>query len=89
MAAKNDVSGREKGGESVSGEEIQRWTAGRKAAIVLDLPLVLGLGPKNIVLLATTLLVCVVTVSTGRTSVMQGAVHLVLFATYLFLACVP
>jgi Ca2+:H+ antiporter len=59
------------------------------AAIVLDLPLVLGLGPKNIVLLATTLLVCVITVGTGRTSVMQGAVHLVLFATYLFLACVP
>ena len=59
------------------------------AAIVLDLPLVLGLGPKNIVLLATTLLVCVITVGTGRTSVMQGAVHLVLFATYVFLACVP
>ena len=37
MAAKNDVSGREKGGESGSGEEIQRWTAGRKAAIVIDL----------------------------------------------------
>ena len=36
MAAKNDVSGREKGGESGAGEEIQRWTAGRKAAIVLD-----------------------------------------------------
>lgn len=59
------------------------------SAITLDLPLVLGLGPKEIVLLATTLLVCVVTVGTGRTSVMQGAVHLVLFATYLFLACVP
>ncbi|MFZ4430753.1 MAG: transposase [Phycisphaerales bacterium] len=37
MAAKNDVSGCEKGGESGAGEEIQRWTAGRKAAIVLDL----------------------------------------------------
>jgi Ca2+/H+ antiporter len=31
----------------------------------------------------------VVTLGTGRTSMMQGAVHLVLFATYLFLACVP
>lgn len=59
------------------------------AAVSLDLPLVLGLDPKDVVLLATALLVCMVTVGTGRTSVMQGAVHLVLFATYLFLACVP
>ncbi len=53
------------------------------------LQLVLGLDPKDIVLLATALLVSVVTLGTGRTSMMQGAVHLVLFATYLFLACVP
>ena len=53
------------------------------------LPLVLGLEPKDIVLLATALLVSVVTLGTGRTSMMQGAVHLVLFATYVFLACVP
>jgi Ca2+:H+ antiporter len=33
--------------------------------------------------------VSVVTLGTGRTSMMQGAVHLVLFATYLFLACIP
>ena len=51
--------------------------------------LVLGLEPRDIVLLATALLVSVVTLGTGRTSMMQGAVHLVLFATYLFLACVP
>ena len=53
------------------------------------LQLILGLDPKDIVLLATALLVSVVTLGTGRTSMMQGAVHLVLFATYLFLACVP
>jgi len=58
-------------------------------ATACGLPLVLGLGPKDIVLLATALLVSVVTLGTGRTSMMQGAVHLVLFATYLFLACVP
>jgi Ca2+:H+ antiporter len=40
-------------------------------------------------LAAAALLVSVVTLGTGRTSMMQGAVHLVLFATYLFLACVP
>ena len=58
-------------------------------ASAYGLPLVLGLEPKDIVLLATALLVSVVTLGTGRTSMMQGAVHLVLFATYLFLACVP
>jgi Ca2+:H+ antiporter len=58
-------------------------------ATAYGLPLVLGLEPKDIVLLATALLVSAVTLGTGRTSMMQGAVHLVLFATYLFLACVP
>jgi Ca2+:H+ antiporter len=58
-------------------------------ATAYRLPLVLGLDPKDIVLLATALLVSVVTLGTGRTSMMQGAVHLVLFATYVFLACVP
>ena len=53
------------------------------------LQLVLGLDPKDILLLATALLVSVVTLGTGRTSMMQGAVHVVLFTTYLFLACVP
>jgi len=58
-------------------------------ANAFELPLVLGLAPKDVTLLATALLVSVITVGTGRTSVMQGAVHLVLFATYLFLSCVP
>jgi hypothetical protein len=29
------------------------------------------------------------TLGTGRTSMMPGAVHRVLFATYLVLACIP
>jgi len=58
-------------------------------AILFDLPLTLGLPAKDIALLATALMVCVMTIAIGRTSVMQGAVHLVLFATYLFLTCVP
>jgi Ca2+:H+ antiporter len=33
--------------------------------------------------------VATITLGTGRTSIMQGAVHLVLFATFLFLAMVP
>ena len=50
--------------------------------------LVLGLEPKEIVLLATALLVSAVTLGTGRTSMMQGAVHLVLFAIFLLLMVV-
>jgi Ca2+:H+ antiporter len=50
-------------------------------ATAYGLPLVLGLDPKDVVLLVTPLLVSVVTLGTGRTSMMQGAVHLVLFAT--------
>ncbi len=59
------------------------------ASIVFRLPLHLGLAQKDIVLLAVTLLVSAVTLGTGRTYVMQGAVHLVLFGAYLFLAFVP
>jgi Ca2+:H+ antiporter len=59
------------------------------AAITLDFPLVLGLGPKDLVMLAVTFLVSAVTLGSGRTQVMQGAIHLVLFATFLFLAFVP
>ncbi|MFN7955929.1 MAG: ionic transporter y4hA [bacterium] len=59
------------------------------ASILFNLPLVLGVAPKDMVLLAITFLVSAVTLTTGRTYVMQGAVHLVLFASYLFLAFVP
>ena len=59
------------------------------AALIYDLPLVLGLGAKDLVLLAVTFLVSTFTLGTGRTHMMQGAVHLVLFAAFLFLAVVP
>ena len=59
------------------------------ASVVFKLPLVLGLEPKDIAMLTVTFLVSAVTLGTGRTYVMQGAVHLVLFAAYLFLAVVP
>lgn len=58
------------------------------AALALDLPLILGLDPKDVALLALTFLVSAVTLGTGRTHVMQGAVHLVIFAAFLFLAVV-
>jgi len=59
------------------------------ASIAFGLPLVLGLEPKDIALLVVTFLVSGVTLGTGRTYVMRGAVHLVLFAAFLFLALVP
>jgi Ca2+:H+ antiporter len=59
------------------------------ASIVFHLPLVLGLGPKDMAMLVVTFLVSAVTLGTGRTYMMQGAVHLVLFAAFLFLALVP
>lgn len=59
------------------------------AAILFDLPLELGLEPKDLVLLAITFVVSAVTLGSGRTHMMQGAVHLVLFAAFLFLAVVP
>jgi Ca2+:H+ antiporter len=59
------------------------------ASAALKLPLVLGLESKDIAMLVLTFLVSAVTLGTGRTYLMQGAVHLVLFAAYLFLSFVP
>jgi Ca2+:H+ antiporter len=59
------------------------------AAIAFGMPLILGLGPKDLVMLAVTFLLSAVTLGTGRTHMMQGAVHLVVFAAFLFLAFVP
>ena len=58
-------------------------------AIVLGQRLELGLGVKEQLLLALTLFIGVVTLGTGRTTVLQGIVHLVMFAAFLFLAIVP
>lgn len=58
-------------------------------SIWLDMPLQLGLGAKDLVLLLLTFMVGTLTVAIGRTTVMQGAVHLVIFAAFLFLSLVP
>ena len=59
------------------------------ASIAFKLPLVLGLEAKDIALLALTFVMSAFTLGTGRTYVMQGAVHLVVFAAFLVLAFVP
>ncbi|BCL74938.1 ionic antiporter [Jeongeupia sp. HS-3] len=51
--------------------------------------LLLGLEMKETVLLALTLLVGSMSLATGRTTVLQGIVHLVIFASFLFFAIVP
>jgi Ca2+:H+ antiporter len=58
-------------------------------SVLLDLPLVLGLDAKDLVLLMLAFLVSTITLGTGRTNLMQGAVHLVIFAAFLFLTLVP
>jgi Ca2+:H+ antiporter len=58
-------------------------------AVALGLPLELGLEPKDIALLTLSFIVGAITLGSGRTNVMQGAVHLVIFAAFLFLSLVP
>jgi Ca2+:H+ antiporter len=58
-------------------------------SIALGLPLTLGLPAKEVALLALSLLLSSMTLSGGRATVLQGAVHLVVFAAFLFLAMVP
>jgi len=58
-------------------------------SLFMDRPIVLGLIDKEIVLLALTLIVGVITLGTGRTTFLQGVIHLVIFAAFLFFAVVP
>lgn len=59
------------------------------ASVLLERELLLGLGGKELVLLVLTYLVASFTLATGRTNLMLGAVHVVIFAAFLFLALVP
>ena len=58
-------------------------------SLLLGKPLTLGLDPKEEVLLALTFVVSVLTLGTGRTTVLQGMVHVIIFAIFLFLAVTP
>ncbi len=57
--------------------------------IWIDVPLILGLGATQMVLLALTVVVGVLTIVPGRATRLQGAVHLVLLAAFIFLAINP
>jgi Ca2+:H+ antiporter len=59
------------------------------ATIWLEGPLVLGLGSTQTVLLVITVAVTSLTVLPGRATLQEAGVHLVLFASFLFLAFNP
>lgn len=55
----------------------------------VELPIALGLDSKSTVLLFLTLIVATLSLATGRTTILQGAVHLVILGVYLFTTVVP
>jgi Ca2+:H+ antiporter len=59
------------------------------ATKLLGQPLVLGLDPKELVLFALTVVISILTIAPGRATLMQGTVHLAVFASFLFLAFTP
>lgn len=58
-------------------------------ALATGIPLALGISSRDTVLLALTLVVSVLTLGTGRTTVLQGMVHLTILSAWLFLSVVP
>jgi Ca2+:H+ antiporter len=59
------------------------------AAYALDKQLVLGLNAQEMVLLVLTFVLSMLTFGTGRTNILFGLVHVVVFAVFLFLVLVP
>ena len=58
-------------------------------SIVFDMPISLGVDVLGMTFLALTFLLSILTIAIGRATVLQGVVHLVVFAAYLFLSLVP
>lgn len=58
-------------------------------SLMAHFQITLGLDAKSIILLFLTLLVATLSLGTGRTTVLQGVVHLVIFGVYVFLTVVP
>ncbi|MDX2209713.1 MAG: ionic transporter y4hA [Sphingopyxis sp.] len=58
-------------------------------SVITGMPIVLGLDSKSSVLLFLSLIVASQTLANGRTTVLQGVIHLMLFAIYLFTTFVP
>jgi Ca2+:H+ antiporter len=58
-------------------------------SIVLNRQIALGVSPTDMTLLILTLYIAALTLGTGRTTVLQGAVHLVIFAAFMLVSAVP
>ena len=58
-------------------------------SLAMGQPLVLGLEAEHIVLLILSLFIATLTLVTGRTTVMQGGIHLVIFGAFLVIMAVP
>ena len=59
------------------------------ASLFLVGPVLLGLGETQIVLLFLTAVVSTITIGMGRSTRLQGGVHLAIFAAYIFLSIAP
>ena len=57
--------------------------------LVLQKELTLGLGPRDSVLLLLTFIISLVTFGTGRSNILLGLVHLVIFAMSILFAFIP
>jgi Ca2+:H+ antiporter len=58
-------------------------------SLILGQSLSLGISAANMTLLVLTLFVSTLTLGTGRTTVLQGAIHLVIFAVFLLVSAIP
>ncbi len=58
-------------------------------AYALDKTLVLGLEQREVILLVMTFLLSMLTFGTGRTNILFGLVHLLVFAVFVFMVFVP
>ena len=59
------------------------------ATYALDKELVLGLDGQGMVLLLLTFVLSMLTFGTGRTNILFGLAHMVVFAVFLFMVFVP
>lgn len=58
-------------------------------SLLIGKSLTLGLEAEEMVLLVLTLFASTLTLATGRTTVLQGGVHMVIFCTFLVIAAIP
>jgi Ca2+:H+ antiporter len=59
------------------------------AAYALDKTLILGLDQREVILLVMTFFISMLTFGTGRTNILFGLVHVVVFAVFVFMVFVP